>query len=317
MKNICDYKILYNEVLKDSLNDLEYERIKAKTKILKVGFIFGIIILSSFFGLYFLNKSDFFSIRSNLQNFLIYHLVFLALCIITLLVISNNIIIEYRKKFKELIISKIVFYINNNLKYEDENYEYKQFFQELLVNSSLFRKKPNDIICNDFFVGKISNVESMFCEVQAAYSNYFTDESYSIFRGIFFYGDFNKNFNGKVVLLPNKVDYLKGNIIELEDTKFNKWFVVYGTDEITSRYVLSMSLMERITKFCEDTNKQLYISFVDSKVYIGIPYTRDLFEAKISETILNEEYILEFYKCIELAVSIIEELNLNCSIWET
>ena len=57
------------------------------------------------------------------------------------------------------------------------------------------------------------------------------------------------------------------------------------------------------------------MSFVDSKIYIGILIREYLFEPKIFGKLLNEETLQKYFEHFELVISIVEELNLNLRIW--
>jgi hypothetical protein len=107
----------------------------------------------------------------------------------------------------------------------------------------------------------------------------------------------------------------KEKLVKLEDPDFNKHFVVYGEDQVEARYVLSTSLMRRITDFKEKHTNPLYVSFVNSFLYVGIAYKKDLFEPSWFNTLTRFSLVREYFEDIQLAVSIVEELNLNNRIW--
>jgi Protein of unknown function (DUF3137) len=107
----------------------------------------------------------------------------------------------------------------------------------------------------------------------------------------------------------------RGQIIRLEDPKFSKYFTVYSNDQIEARYVLSTSLMERLVRFRKKANRQVYISFVESMIYIAIPYQEDLFEPKLFSTMLNFNPIRDYFENLQLMIGIVEDLNLNRRIW--
>ncbi len=89
---------------------------------------------------------------------------------------------------------------------------------------------------------------------------------------------------------------------------------MYGTDQIEARYILTNSLMKRITDFKKKTNEKIHISFSDNKIFVAIP--KSLFVPKISESVLNFRFIEEYYSKIRFVIGITEQLNLNSGIWE-
>lgn len=111
------------------------------------------------------------------------------------------------------------------------------------------------------------------------------------------------------------MNIFRGQLIKLEDPEFERMFAVYGDDQIEARYILSTSLMERMLNFRKDTGKAIQFSFVGSKIYIAIPYTKKLFEPKIFNTLLDFEPVHKYFKDLQLAIGVVEELNLNTRIW--
>ena len=146
---------------------------------------------------------------------------------------------------------------------------------------------------------------------------------------VFFIADFNKHFKSRTLVLPDTAEKLfgkfgqklqsmsfsRGKLIKLEDPEFEKEFCVYGNDQVESRYILSMSLMRRILEFKKKWETKIYLSFVDSKVYIAISLNKNLFEPKLFKTIVNYSFIEENITYLLLLIGIVEDLNLNTRIW--
>ena len=111
------------------------------------------------------------------------------------------------------------------------------------------------------------------------------------------------------------MNFLRGKLIKLEDPEFERLFAVYGNNQIEARYILSTSLMERITTFKKKTGQKIYLSFVGSKVYVAISFTKSLFEPRIFNTLLDFGPVREYFEDLQLAIGIVEDLNLNTRIW--
>ena len=251
----------------------------------------------------------------------------LILCIMAIVVICIFITRGYIREFKILIIDRIVHFIDQNLTY----YRARCIPKSVFVASQIFKTKPNRYKGDDFVTGKIGATQIQFSEIEAKYeSGSGKNRSVEIvFKGLFFIADFNKNFKGQAVVLPDAAEKLFGHfgkllqswnlardqLISLEDPEFEKLFVVYGSDQVEARYILSTSLMRRIIDFREKTNRNIYLSFVGSKVFVAVPYTRNLFEPRIFKTVVDIEPIKEYYEDLLLAVGIVDDLNLNTRIW--
>ena len=57
------------------------------------------------------------------------------------------------------------------------------------------------------------------------------------------------------------------------------------------------------------------MSFIDSRMYIAIPYTENLFEPQLFKTILDFAPVQKYFEDLQLAIGIVEDLNLNLRIW--
>jgi hypothetical protein len=233
----------------------------------------------------------------------------------------------YVADFKALVIERIVHFIDENLSYEPKRCIDKSTF----MLSKIFTTKPNRYKGDDFVSGKVGATQIQFSELNAVYESGSgrNRHRYTVFRGIFFVGDFNKDFTGQTIVLPDtaenlfgrlgqklqSLNILRGNLIKLEDPEFESHFVVYGSDQVEARYILSTSLMARITDFKKKTGKKIHLSFVGSMLFVAVSYTRSLFEPRLFKTLLDFEPVRQYFEDLQLAVGIVDDLNLNTRIW--
>jgi hypothetical protein len=233
----------------------------------------------------------------------------------------------YVKNFKEKVIRRIVRFIDPNLEYIKEGHIPLSAFTQ----SGIFKRRPDRYGGDDFVGGKIGETQLAFSEIHAEYrSGSGRNRHYeTIFKGLFFIADFNKSFMGRTIVLPDTAERLFGHmgtlfqswnvgrdpLVKLEDPEFEKLFAVYGTDQIQSRYILSTSLMKRITDFRKKTGKNVFLSFTGSKIFVALSYYKDLFEPNVFRTLLKFDSMQEYYNDLGLAVGIVEDLNLNTRIW--
>jgi hypothetical protein len=236
-------------------------------------------------------------------------------------------------EFKDRIIGKIVQFVEPGLSYHKNDC----IRQPAYMSSKIFLTRPDRYKGEDLVRGMIGATAIEFSEIHSEYRSVSTDSKgrrretwHTIFRGIFFSADFNKHFHGETVVLPDRAEKLfgrlgqalqsmniarKGSLVRLEDVAFEKRFVVYSDDQVEARYLLSTSLMERIMEFANRTGREIYLSFVDSKLHVAIPYNKNLFEPKLFSTLLNMQLSQEYLEDLLLAATIVEDLNLNTRIW--
>jgi hypothetical protein len=238
---------------------------------------------------------------------------------------------DYRGGFKMIILRKMVAFVGPGLDYLPQ----QGISKELFTAAGLFKQGIDRYSCEDMIQGKIDKTQLMFSEVHAEYKttsgsgkNRHT-EWHTIFKGIFFIADFNKNFHGRTVVLPDTAEKLfgtfgqtlqswsssYGQLVKLEDVEFEKEFVVYSTDQVEARYILSPALMERILHFQRKLQTKIYLSFLGSKVFGAIAIEKNLFEPKVFSSVLDFDVIAEYYAQLQPGIGVVDELNLNTRIW--
>ncbi|MFZ1946750.1 MAG: DUF3137 domain-containing protein [bacterium] len=238
---------------------------------------------------------------------------------------------EYVHCFKTRVITRIVAFIDPGLEYWARGHiEPWQF-----TSSRIFQRAPDRFRGDDHVKGRLGDTRIEFSEIHAEYKTETHGRSgrrrnwHTIFKGLFFVADFNKQFYGRTVVLPDTAEKVfggagsflqslnrgRGELVKLEDPEFEKYFVVYGDDQIESRYILSTSLMERIVNFRKKTGRPVHLSFVGSQVFVAVPYTKALFEPKVFTSIVGFSSAEGYFDDLHLAVGIVDDLNLNTRIW--
>lgn len=237
------------------------------------------------------------------------------------------IIKSYVSDFKEYIITGIVGFVDDTLKYQKDGKIKRKEFRKCKI----FKMGVDTYSGDDRVVGKIGSTKIRFSEIHAEYTT--NDTSHTIFKGLFFVADFNKDFQGRTFLLPDRAEAAlgwigtklqslnkaHGDLVKLEDPVFERLFAVYGSDQIEARYILTPSLMERVVNFKRKSlgagARELHMSFVDSNVYIALSYSRNLFEPSVFKTILDPQDIRQYFDDLIFVLGIVEDLNLNLRIW--
>ena len=236
----------------------------------------------------------------------------------------------YKKEFKQNVVGRIVNFVDENLNYvPDKKITLSEFRASMLEKfwQSIDRWDGEDCV-----EGKLGKTAVKFSEVRAEHKTTTRNgQTKTNFKGLFFIFDFNKDFEGFTVVQPDYAERYfdwfgkmlqsfqgkikPGELVKFADTEFEREFVVYSNNQITARYVLSTSLMRRLLTFRRKLKKAVYLSFVNGKLYIGIPVKKDLFEPTVFKTLLDFNLISEFFEYIQLGKDIVKELNLNTRIW--
>jgi hypothetical protein len=316
LKTLEELKDFYNTTLLADLKVLEQQRRKITFKLTCI-FVAILCIL----GVCFLIS------RGNFNTIPAVVFIPVILCLLIGIVLYKLLTRDYVAGFKTLVIQRIVHFIDENLNYDSDNFIDSSTF----ISSKIFNTEPNRYEGDDLVWGKIGATEIQFSEIHAEHVSGSGKKRrrYTIFKGLFFIGDFNKHFTSQTVVLPDTAEKLFGRIgqklqslnifrdqlIKLEDPEFEKHFAVYGNDQIQGRYILSTSLMERIVEFRKKTGRKIYLSFTDSMVFVAVSYINRLFEPRIFQTLLDFNPIQEYFEDLQLAIGIVDDLNLNTRIW--
>ena len=235
---------------------------------------------------------------------------------------------RFRDRFKRDLVGRLIAAFDPRLSYSPDDAISQQEFER----AGLVREYPvSDYGGEDLISGRIGATDIRFSEISATYTSDRSRRSKrrTLFSGVLFCADFNKHFSGSTYVLPDRAQKLfgglgqsmqgmrstYGTLVKLEDPEFERYFVVYATNQIEARYILSSALMERLSDFRRKHGHPMRIGFVDTHVYLGIQLKRNLFEPRLFRTLANPALYREFWDDLTLFVSIVEELNLNTRIW--
>jgi hypothetical protein len=148
-------------------------------------------------------------------------------------------------------------------------------------------------------------------------TNKLADNTKYSFRGMFCWLNLKKKLNGHTVLLPKNqmaqldrwasFNFKKEEQIHMEDPRFSENFIVYGTDQVEARYVLSSSIMEKVVALKEKFDRPIFLSFQNRQMYIALVNEYGLFSfpaGKLDSLNMVEELATD----IDTALNIPEEL---------
>ena len=311
MKSLSQLTDFYYDNLHPILEDLDKKRQNVKFRIL----LFGAILV-------FFDLAVFSFFKNNLE-----WLLFINIAVGTFL--YKFLTSDYTSEFKDKVIAPLIQEIDENLRYA-KNIHVSEFE---FINSKLFTSIPDKLDGNDYISGKIDEVGIELSDIHAQKEHKDSKgrSSWStIFQGLFIISEFNKNFNGRTIVLPDTAQSSFGDLVggwlqshnisrdelvKMDNPEFEREFVVYGSDQIEARYILNHTLMQRLIEFKKRSKHKIYISFVSSKIYIAIDYGKDLFEPAVFKTLLDYKVAMEYVKTLHLCVGIVEELKLNQKLW--
>ena len=307
-----NFKNFYEKELQDQLMPLELKRKKAKQFSI-IGSLFLVTAIILFF---VASKGE--SVAAAAAGLSV-----LILAIIVLIIYYSK-KKHYTAEFKETIISEIIHFIDPSFHYSP----YGAISRKDYENSGLFLQNPDRFTGDDYTEGMHDKTFFCFSELHTEYrvTNGKQTSWVTIFKGLFFIGDFNKNFSGRTYVWSEQNPQLNffnklfssfsSNLekVKLESAEFEKSFIVYSSDQVEARYILTPSFMERLVKLEKMMGNEISFSFVNTNINVAIPLNYSLFEPSVFSS--NDYKSLEdYYNTVYIVLEIIDELNLNLRIW--
>ena len=198
MKTLEDLRDFYNTTLLTDLKVLEQQRQKIT---LKLTYILAVMLC--ILGVCFL------FLQGNINAAPLFILIPAILCFLIGALLYTLLTRNYVARFKTLVIQRIIHFIDENLNYDANNFIDSSTF----VSSKIFNTKPNCYKGDDLVWGKVGATEIKFSEINAEYESGSGKDRhrYTIFKGLFFIGDFNKHFTSRAVVLPDTAEKLFGH----------------------------------------------------------------------------------------------------------
>jgi TM2 domain-containing membrane protein YozV len=350
MKSIEELREFFELNIKPNLEELEAKRKKIRRKIIIYHFLFGfatLAILCFYVFILIRGWNDVKALKYGKDVFFLsqfgiaclFASVLLPLCSSWLKTMRKN--VPFRNEFKEAVIGPIVNFLEPQLKYNPEDVFVPGVLvlgSEIFPHSSYY---PEGYWAEDFVEGMFGQTKFEFFEINydSIYEHPYAKKLYKgvnpidlksdydiperiPFRGLFFVAEFNKSFKGCTLIRPDDIGIwpqwlrvTKREPVRLEDPEFEKLFAVYSTDQITARYILSTSLMKRITDYKNKVGRAIHISFIRNKIFIAIGHKKNSFEINIYKSLYDFDNSREYYNDFRIALDIIEDLNLNTQIW--
>lgn len=146
-----------------------------------------------------------------------------------------------------------------------------------------------------------------------------------LFRGMFAWAELEKRLPGSIVIMPDhledKLGYLAKHVqsmknrgdmqlIQLEDSEFERFFAVYTSDEILARYVLTPAMMRDITALRQKYGRDIMISFNANRFSIAVSMPDGFLNLR-GKAIKNGNIVEEIYSDILATQSILTQVKLD------
>jgi len=221
---------------------------------------------------------------------------------------------KYHKDYQDNVLKKLIEFVDNDLSYHPHGGIPEYFFKQ----STIFRRMHNRYEGENLVCGKIDALpitSSYLCVKRGNYESW----GMSVFDGLMFVVEINKPAAGKTVVIP-KMEIQESPflsfplrmlekwhdcdpIIKTDHCEFDKHFVTHGNSVKSTRSLLRPEVLQAILDFTIKQQRPLFLSFLDSKMYIAIsgpdPFSPGLFSNPL-DFIPIQRYFEYLSFCISL-----------------
>ena len=232
-----------------------------------------------------------------------------------------------REFFRNTILPLVIKNVFPTLKYNPGKGLSERKFRSFNLFSSYDRYNSEDQI-----TGTIGATDFTAAEVHIEKKHRNKNGTYytTVFKGVVFIADFNKNLTARTVVLPDiaercfgklignflqKMNFLAGEAVRLENPDFEKLFSVYSTDQIEARYVLTPKMMELLIALRNNQRNDVRLLFEGKHVIVAFPKSSGWLEPPFFGKLANVKSIENIICELLHVLSIVEELDLNTRIW--
>lgn len=224
----------------------------------------------------------------------------------------------FKASFKPTIVKLVLGYFGEEFHYVFNGYIHKNIF----VRSKIFGDSLPYYRGEDLIKGKVGNTAFELCELDVRDLSPIDGNLRTVFRGSFFHAELPEPFVGRILMIPDEdqphlmrtlkeMTRVGGFRVPVGNVRFESKFNTYA-DSATSVYnLLSDKVYEHIVDFREVANKKMYISILDSHIYIALSQPKDMLEPRLLSSNVDFELIREFYEDIDLLLRLVDDFDLN------
>lgn len=234
-----------------------------------------------------------------------------------------------RKFFKEKLVPMMVKAISPSLKYSPAEGLSRSYVERFKLFGAFDRFHSEDQI--EGMIGKTAIKISEICLEKRHRSSNGKDSYHTVFNGVVFIADFNKNFKCRTAVLPDTAEKLfgklvgnffqqmnfseNGKLVKLENVEFEKQFAVYSTDQLEARYILTPQFMERLLAVQAAERSRIRVLFENNNIVIALPRSNNWLEPPLFGAFDKLERLQQTVQEIISTVKLVEDLDLNTRIW--
>jgi hypothetical protein len=331
---MLDYNIISEEQINSicaNIPDIEeMENLRLKVRKRKKNFVLtsAITVIVLVIAFLALNQA---SSQSGAQVLMIAAVIAVVALLIFYAVYISPPLNRLKLRFTQNVIAHYIQSILPGAQYEPANYHSLQTYGESL----LFMIDVDRHSGANYVHGMFDKTEVSFSYMHTEYKQVSHTKNgtkttwHTIFKGVFMCADSNKRFSGKTLVLPDTAEkYLGGfgkwlqkkagnavgEMVYMENVNFEKEFVVYSTDPVEARYLITPKIQEQIFGMKKLLKRDIRLSFVNNNVFVAVS-RENVFQLNTSLSFTDNNTLKYYMKDILELLTLIHLLDLNIRIY--
>ena len=238
---------------------------------------------------------------------------------------------RFKAIFKPPVVDHILAFLDLNMRYDYQGIIPRERFW----SSGLFTSAADYYRGEDYFCGTLGRTVFEMCELDVRQTSRVRSGYEPVFRGVFFHANFQKPFNGKILIFPreDRPHHMRsikrlllrgGQEINVPNEEFDDIFVTYASANVHTEgleaqevyegnvsgmdagQLLSPEIYEALLNYHYKIDKKLCIAFIEDDIYIAIHNPKDILEPNIFRSNTSFRIVREFYVDLRDILRIVE-----------
>lgn len=219
--------------------------------------------------------------------------------------------------YKHMVVKRLVDALGGGLVYTPESTLRAEEFESM----ELFRESLSSWKSEDEVRGERNGVSYALHEVVAMHRAGKSERAF--FRGVVVALEFNKNFQGHTVVVPETgirrplLSGIRGDKekVSLHHAEFDRLYAVYSSDQQQAHYVLTPKFLEMVLDARKKLDAELRLAFFRNMLFVTVPLRKDYFEVSFGMRVTPVDAFDALAGIVALATGLIDTLDLETRVW--
>lgn len=230
---------------------------------------------------------------------------------------------QFRQNFKPRVMQHILDFLTEEPNILNLDYEANQgISKEEFLSSKIFYTPAQYYVAEDYISGMVGEMPFRMCELFVRETSKVRSRLDYVFKGVFLHATFPEEASGEIVIWPRELrqyytrsirefNWQGGDNVDHEvmNPRFREAFITYALEDTHVAGTLSEPMQDAIVAYRHETGKEIFLSFLDREIFVGITEPKDIFEPYIFRSNARFELVREFFEDIDILLRIVEDFD--------